>query len=68
MSAFLNIVRNVAANELKKGMTAQGRDGVMRTVKVVKARPKANGANAYVVSFAGGRTDSFDAYELVKTQ
>lgn len=68
MSAFLNIVRNVAANELKKGMTAQGRDGVMRTVKVVKASPKANGANAYVVGFAGGRVDSFDAYEMVKTQ
>ena len=66
MNAFISIVRNVAANELKKGMTAQGRDGVMRSVKVIKARPKANGA--YVVSFVGGRVDSFDAYELVKTQ
>jgi hypothetical protein len=68
MNAFISIVRNVAANELKKGMTAQGRDGVMRSVKVIKASPKANGANAYVVSFVGGRVDSFDAYELVKTQ
>lgn len=67
MSAFLSIVRNVQASELKKGMLAQGRDGVMRTVKVIKSSPKANGAKSYTISFAGGRVDSFDAYEIVKT-
>jgi len=68
MNAFISIVRNVAANELKKGMTAQGRDGVMRTVKVIKTQDKLNGAKSYTIGFAGGRTDSFDAYEMVKTQ
>lgn len=68
MNAFINIVRNVAANELKKGMTAQGRDGVMRTVKVIKTQDKQNGAKSYTIGFVGGRVDSFDAYELVKTQ
>lgn len=68
MSAFLSVIRKKQANEVRVGDTAEGRDGVMRTVKVVKTSPKANGANAYVISFAGGRVDSFDADEIIKTK
>ena len=68
MNAFISIVSKKCANALKAGDMAEGRDGVYRTVKLVKPRPKANGANAYVVSFAGGRIDSFDADEIIKTK
>ena len=67
MNSFVSVIRNKRADEIRVGNTAQGRDGVWRTVKVVKSKAKAVGT-CIMIGFAGGRTDSFDSYEMIKTK
>lgn len=69
MNAFIRIVRNKRADEVKAGDTIEGRDGVYRAVKVVKSKANPNGSRCIVIGYASRRTtDAYDAYEMVKTQ
>lgn len=68
MSPFISVVRNKRADQVRAGETAQGRDGVWRTVQTVKPKTNPNGSTCIIIGFSNGRTDAFDAYETVKTK